>query len=121
MAASKNIPTPKPEEGASAKKRKHNKPLESSSLFKSSVKRLVRERLKDNYTISSASVTILASIAFDFFQTIGTSAGHLSKSVQKQTVGSSEIKGAIRLELGGKELSNNIIVDIESAMKKQKK
>merc|ERR1711915_586085 len=84
-------------------------------------KRLSRERLKDNYTISSASVTTLASIAFDFFQTIGASAGRLSKSVNKQTVGSSEIKGAIRLELGGKELSNNIIVDIETAMKKQAK
>merc|ERR1712025_465423 len=85
-------------------KRKNTKNLESSQLYRSSVKRLVRERLKDNYTISSASVIILSSIAFDFFNTIALSAG--------------EIKGAIRLELGGKELSNNIIVDVETAIKK---
>merc|ERR1711915_328315 len=120
MASTKNIQE-NPKKDDSQKKKRHAKPLESSTLYKSSVKRLVRERLKDNYTISSASVTTLASIAFDFFQTIGASAGHLSKSVNKQTVGSSEIKGAIRLELGGKELSNNIIVDIETAMKKQAK
>merc|ERR1712189_117731 len=123
MAATKNIqekadPKATAEQGddKSLKKRKHSKPMESSTLYKSSVKRLVRERLKDNYTISSASVTILASIAFDFFQTIGTSAGHLAKSVNKQTLGAAEIKGAVRLELGGKELSNNIIVDIDTAM-----
>merc|ERR1711931_297464 len=97
-------------------KRKNTKNLESSQLYRSSVKRLVRERLKDNYTISSASVIILSSIAFDFFNTIALSAGGLSKSVNKMTVGAGEIKGAIRLELGGKELSNNIIVDVETAM-----
>lgn len=123
MASTKNInekadPKKSQEQTESQRKRRHTRPLESSTLFKSSVKRLVRERLKDNYTISSAAVTILSSIAFDFFQTIGTAAGHLSKSVNKLTVGGQEVKAAIRLELGGKELSNNIIVDIETAMKK---
>lgn len=100
------------------RRRANPKNLESSALYKSSVKRLVRERLKDNYTISSAAVTILSSIAFDFFNMIGTTAGDLSKSVSKLTVGATEVKSAIRLELGGRELSNNIIVDMEAAMKK---
>ncbi|ELQ75157.1 Histone H2B [Trachipleistophora hominis] len=100
------------------RRRTNPKNLESSALYKSSVKRLVRERLKDNYTISSAAVTILSSIAFDFFNMIGTTAGDLSKSVNKLTVGATEVKSAIRLELGGRELSNNIVVDMEAAMKK---
>lgn len=100
------------------RRRSSSKALESSSLYKSSVKRLVRERLKDNYTISSAAVTTLSSIAFNFFDMIGSAAGDLSKSVHKLTVGAAEVKSAIRLELGGKELSNNIIVDMEAAMKK---
>lgn len=100
------------------KKLKRVKALESSSLYKSSVKRLVRERLKDSYTISSAAVTILSSIAFDFFNMIGQTSGDLAKSVNKLTVGAGEVKGAVRLELGGRELANNIIVDLEAAMKK---